>query len=64
MMKLADNKGYTLNLLFNYEMLSSNIDNNNYRILRSKDHKEYKTNLKIYINWSKFFKIIYNSLSI
>ena len=30
--------------------LEFNIDNNNYRILRSKDHKEYKTNLKVYIN--------------
>ena len=30
--------------------LEFDIDNNNYRILRSKDHKEYKTNLKIYIN--------------
>jgi len=26
------------------------LDNNEYRILRSKDHCEYKTNLKIYIN--------------
>ena len=30
--------------------LEFNIDNNSYRILRSKDHKEYKTNLKVYIN--------------
>lgn len=27
-----------------------NIDEDNYRIIRTKDHKEYKTNLKIYIN--------------
>ena len=26
------------------------IDNNNYKIIRSKDHKVFKTNLKIYIN--------------
>ena len=30
--------------------LEFNIDSNSYRILRSKDHKEYKTNLKVYIN--------------
>lgn len=30
--------------------LTFNVDNNEYKILRNKDHKELKTNLKIYIN--------------
>ena len=33
-----------------YVELDFNIDNVNYVILRSKDHKEYKTNLRIYID--------------
>ena len=33
-----------------YVELEFDIDNNNYKIVRSKDHKVFKTNLKIYIN--------------
>lgn len=33
-----------------YVKLTFDIDNTEYEILRSKEHKEYKTNLKIYVN--------------
>ena len=33
-----------------YVALEFNLDNTNYKILRSKDHKQYKTNLQIFIN--------------
>ena len=33
-----------------YVELEFDIDNNNYKIVRSKEHKVFKTNLKIYIN--------------
>lgn len=33
-----------------YVILEFSVDNNHYKLIRSKDSKEYKTNLKIYIN--------------
>lgn len=33
-----------------YVKLTFDIDNTEYEILRSKEHKEYKTNLKVYVN--------------
>lgn len=50
MMKIADNKGYTLNLLFNYEMLNSNIDNiSNYSnvLFKGKNKEDVNNFMKI-----------------
>lgn len=53
MMKIADNKGYILNLLFNYEMLNSNIDNiSNYSniLFKGKNREELNSFIKILHN--------------
>lgn len=53
MMKIADNKGYILNLLFNYEMLNSNIDNiSNYSniLFKGKNREELNSFMKILHN--------------